>query len=80
MDRLIDGILKYSSIKDDNLDNTLVDLNDVISEIREIIFVPENVNIIIMNPLPNIKVDKTKIHQLFQNLISNAVINIEREE
>ena len=79
MDRLIDGILKYSSINDDTLENTLVDLNDVISEIREIIFVPENVNIIIMNTLPSIKVDKTKIHQLFQNLISNAVVNIERE-
>lgn len=80
MDSLIDGILKYSSINEENLDNTLVDLNDVISEIREIIFVPENVNIIIMNPLPNIKVDKTKIHQLFQNLISNAVVNIDRED
>ena len=38
MDRLIDGILKYSSIDDATLDNTLVDLNDVINEIREIIF------------------------------------------
>mgnify|MGYP000049654619 CR=1 FL=1 len=80
MDRLIDGILKYSSINQENLDNTLVNLNDIISDIREIIFVPKNVNIIIMNTLPNIKVDKTKIHQLFQNLVSNAVVNIERED
>lgn len=80
MDHLIDGILKYSSINDDTLDNILVNLNDVISDIREIIFVPENVNIIIMNQLPSIKVDKTKIHQLFQNLISNAVVNIERKD
>lgn len=80
MDRLIDGILKYSSINDATLDNTLVDLNEVVSTIREIIFVPDNVNIIIMNPLPSIKVDKTKIHQLFQNLISNAVVNIERAD
>lgn len=80
MDRLIDGILKYSSIKDTTLDNTLVDVNEIIAEIREIIFVPQNVNIIIMNPLPKIKVDRTKIYQLFQNLISNAVVNIERED
>lgn len=79
MDSLIDGILKYSSINEENLDNSSVDLNDVINEIREIIFVPENVNITIMNQLPSIKVDKTKIHQLFQNLISNAVVNIERK-
>ena len=45
-----------------------------------IIFIPESVNVIIMNVLPSIKVDKTKIHQLFQNLISNAVVKIERKE
>ena len=78
MDRLIDGILKYSSINDASLDNTLVNLNDVIQEIQEIIFVPEHVKITIQNTLPSIRVDKTKIHQLFQNLISNAVVHIER--
>lgn len=78
MDRLIDGILKYSSITDDTLENSLVDLNVVINEIREIIFVPDHVNIVIMNSLPKIRVDQTKIQQLFQNLISNAVVNIER--
>lgn len=80
MDKLIDGILKYSSINNDHLDNTKVDLNEVINEIREIIFIPENVNVIIMNTLPTINADKTKIHQLFQNLIANAVVNIEKEE
>ncbi len=80
MDRLIDGILKYSSITDATLDNSLVDLNEVINEIREIIYVPDHVNIVIMNSLPKIRVDKTKIQQLFQNLMSNAVVNIERSE
>lgn len=79
MDRLIDGILKYSSINDATLDNTLVNLNEVINEIREIIFVPDHVSIKLVNTLPNIRVDKTKIHQLFQNLISNAVVKIERK-
>lgn len=80
MDKLIDGILKYSSITNDHLENSPVDLNEVVNEIREIIFIPENVNVIIMNPLPTISADKTKIHQLFQNLISNAVVNIKKEE
>lgn len=80
MDNLIDGILKYSSIDSDTLDTTAVDLNTVVQEIREIIFVPDNVNVIIMNPLPTITADKTQIHQLFQNLISNAVVNIEQEK
>ncbi len=78
MDRLIDGILKYSSITDSTLEHTMVNLNGVVNEIREIIFIPDNVDIVIMNPLPTLIADKTKMHQLFQNLISNAVVNIER--
>ncbi|NNJ89880.1 MAG: PAS domain S-box protein, partial [Eudoraea sp.] len=80
MDKLIDGILKYSSIKSETLEETAVDLNQVVNEIREIIFIPDHVNVIIMNPLPILQVDATKMHQLFQNLISNAVINIDKEE
>ncbi|MGB5646806.1 MAG: PAS domain S-box protein, partial [Muriicola sp.] len=80
MDKLIDGILKYSSIKSETLEETAVDLNQVVNEIREIIFIPKHVNVIIMNPLPILQADATKMHQLFQNLISNAVINIDKAE
>ena len=80
MDNLISGILKYSSIDRKTSDETCVDLNQVVDEIREIIYVPEHVNVVIMNTLPTILVEKTKIHQLFQNLLSNAVMHIEKEE
>ncbi len=80
MDKLIDGILKYSSIKSETLEETAVDLNRVVNEIRDIIFIPDHVSVIIMNPLPILQADSTKMHQLFQNLISNAVINIDKEE
>ncbi len=80
MDKLIDGILKYSSIKSESLENSPVDLNTVVNEIREIIFIPDHVNVIIMDPLPTLEADATKMHQLFQNLIGNAVTNIDKEE
>lgn len=80
MDKLIDGILKYSSIKSETLEKKPVDLNQVVSDIREIIFIPEHVSVIIMDPLPTLQADATKMHQLFQNLISNAVINIDKSE
>jgi PAS domain S-box-containing protein len=80
MDKLIDGILKYSSINQNRLENLSVDLNIVVNEIREIIFIPDNVKVIIMKTLPIINVDRTMIHQLFQNLIGNSVVNIEKEE
>lgn len=80
MDKLIGGILQYSSIDDETLETTTVDVNEVVQKIREIIFIPEHVNVIIMNTLPIINADKTKIHQLFQNIISNAVVHIESLE
>ncbi|WP_445382585.1 PAS domain S-box protein [Robiginitalea sp. IMCC43444] len=80
MDSLISGILKYSSIDRKAADETEVDLNQVVAEIREIIFIPEHVKVIIMDPLPVLVAEKTKIHQLFQNLLSNAVMHIETDE
>ncbi|MGB5229721.1 MAG: PAS domain S-box protein [Eudoraea sp.] len=80
MDKLIDGILKYSSIKSERLETASVDLNQVVNDIREIIYTPKHVNVIIMTPLPTLQADATKMHQLFQNLISNAVTNIDKEE
>ncbi len=79
MDRLISGILKYSSISQDTSEHTQVDLNLVVNEIRETIFIPEHVKVVIMNPLPTLLADRTKIYQLFQNLIGNAVVHIEAD-
>ena len=78
MDKLITGILKYSTVNNDVFDNTEVDVNEVIQEITEIIYIPENVSINIAQQLPVIKADKTKIHQLFQNFLSNAAVNIDK--
>ncbi len=78
MDKLITGILKYSTVNNDVLDNTEVDVNKVIKEISEIIYIPENVTINIAQKLPIIKADRTKVHQLFQNFLSNAAVNIDK--
>ena len=80
MDNLIDGILKYSTINSENIENTSVDVNEVVTEITDIIFIPEHVNVVVINKLPTIIADRTKIHQLIQNFLSNAVVHIEREK
>lgn len=80
MDNLIGGILKYSAIGSGTLDNSPVDMNEVVREVREIIYIPEHVRIVVGNKLPVIRADRTKVHQLIQNFLSNAVVNIEREE
>ncbi|MEM6893450.1 MAG: PAS domain S-box protein [Bacteroidota bacterium] len=78
MDKLITGILKYSTVNNDVLDSTSINLNEVVQEIREIIYIPDNVVIKTEGELPTILADRTKMHQLFQNFLSNAVVNIDK--
>jgi len=73
MDCLIENILHYSSIEEDAIVNKQVDLNEVIKDILHIIYVPEHIQIKTVNELPTIYADKTRMQQLFQNLISNAI-------
>ncbi|MDO6470649.1 PAS domain S-box protein [Maribacter sp. 1_MG-2023] len=79
MDKLIHGILEYSTANSSALDDSKVDLNEVINDIGETIFIPEHVKLVIPETLPIIMADRIKVHQVFQNIIGNAVVHIERE-
>ncbi|MBU2973977.1 PAS domain-containing sensor histidine kinase [Zobellia sp. B3R18] len=79
MDKLIQGILEYSTANNSELDNSSVDLNEVVENIKESIFIPEHVSLVVPKVLPTIVADSTKMHQLFQNILSNAVVHIEKE-
>ncbi|CAM3566900.1 PAS domain-containing sensor histidine kinase [Zobellia roscoffensis] len=80
MDKLIQGILEYSTANDSALDNSSVDLNVVVEKIKESIFIPDHVALVVPKVLPTIIADSTKMHQLFQNILSNAVVHIEKEK
>jgi len=73
MDHLIEGILIYARINKVDIQNERVDLNDVMSNIIDIIHIPENTKVFVNKELPIINADRFRIQQLFQNLISNAV-------
>ncbi|SIQ41812.1 PAS domain-containing sensor histidine kinase [Maribacter ulvicola] len=79
MDKLIHGILEYSTANSSVLDDSKVDLNVVIADIGETIYIPDHVKLVIPEPLPTILADRIKVHQVFQNIIGNAVVHIERE-
>ena len=51
-----------------------------VNDLKKILYVPENVEIVIHNSLPTVHGDKVKLQQLFQNLISNAVKFIDKEK
>lgn len=73
MEQLISNILEYSSISLTPNTHEKVDLNILINDLKDILFVPSNIAINIIGTLPIITCDKIKIQQLFQNLISNAI-------
>ncbi len=73
MSDLIDGVLKYSRLGRTREEKTEVNLNLLIAEIIDAIAPPSEINIIIDRNLPTLQVEKTRIQQIFQNLISNSV-------
>jgi len=73
MENLISDILRYASTSDVAEKTKKVDLNILIKDLHQILSIPENVSINIVNKLPVIEGDKTKFQQIFQNLIGNAI-------
>ncbi|NER17363.1 PAS domain-containing sensor histidine kinase [Spongiivirga citrea] len=73
MDQLINGVLQYASI--DRIEKKVYDinLNQIVQDIIEVIYIPEHASITITNKLPTVRGDEFRLQQLFQNLISNAI-------
>lgn len=73
MELLIGDILNYSSINVKEHSHDFIDINQVISEILKMVYIPEHVKVNVLNTLPTVEADFTKMSQLFQNIVSNAV-------
>jgi len=73
MDHLINGILKYSSIDKTNYTFQKVDLHELVTDMIDLIYIPNHFLIKIKTQLPTFRSNKFKLQQLFQNLISNAI-------
>ncbi|MCL6267150.1 sensor histidine kinase [Flagellimonas myxillae] len=80
MDSLIDGILRHSTIDSIQESETVIDLNHLIGEIENTVFVPENITIKKSGKLPTLYTGKYRIEQLFKNLITNAITATEHCE
>jgi len=75
MKTLINDLLAYSRIESRGEIFTLLKCDEIISDVLDNLEVSirENNAIITYDDLPEIIGDKTQIHQLFQNLVSNAI-------
>lgn len=79
MNSLIDGILQYSRVGRIQEEKVLVNIQDVIESIIQMIKPPENIIIKTDNKLPEILLEETRITQVFQNLIENAIKYMDKD-
>lgn len=80
MESLISGILNYSSIQIENIHDEPTAVDAVINDIRDLIFIPDHIELITATDLPVIQVDKTRLQQVLQNLIGNAIRYCDKEK
>ncbi|WP_396600816.1 PAS domain S-box protein [Algibacter sp. R77976] len=80
MEQLITDVLNYSSVGTDENEKVDVNLDEVINDLIKILYKPDHVTVEILNKLPTLKGDKTKLQQVFQNLISNAIKFIDKDK
>jgi light-regulated signal transduction histidine kinase (bacteriophytochrome) len=73
MYNLIEGILQYSRIVRVKENLAVINLNKLMLEIINTLATPANISITVENELPTIENEPTRIAQVFQNLIGNAV-------
>jgi PAS domain S-box-containing protein len=76
MKLMINDILSYSHLSLNASNLTLVELNEVLTEVLEdyeLLIEEKKAVIQIENPLPSIEANRGQIKQVFQNLISNAI-------
>jgi two-component system, LuxR family, sensor kinase FixL len=80
MSALIDGILQYSRVGRVKEALADVDLNRLIPEVIDLLTPPAHITVTVDKSLPVIKTEPTRIAQVFQNLISNAVKYMDKGE
>ncbi len=75
MQSLVDGLLRYSRITTKTQPFTVVDLNTVVAEVLEQFDVQleQQHSVVTVESLPTIQAEPIQMHQLFQNLIGNAI-------
>jgi PAS domain S-box-containing protein len=73
MNNLIDGVLQYSRIGRTEEKTEEIHLDNLLQNIIDLLALPQNIQIQIQPQMPVIYADKTRIQQVFQNLVSNAI-------
>jgi len=77
---LIEGILRYSRLGRANEVKALVNLTQVSENVVNLISPPAHIEVHVQQDLPNLMAEETRMFQLLQNLIGNAVKYMDKDE
>lgn len=80
MHNLIEGILKYSRVGREKEQKVSVDLNELLTEVIDMVSAPESVEIEVQENLPVIRCERTSIIRVFENLLSNSIKYMDKSE
>lgn len=80
MNNLINGVLQYSRLGCIKEKRSQVNLNQLVSEVIDMVALQDNIVITVEDRLPAVKCEETRIMQVFQNLLSNAVKYMDKPE
>ncbi len=80
MEDLISGILEYSTVGVKDYKTTRIDINRIMSDVLNFLYIPEHITIKVQDDFPEILGDTHRLKQLFQNLIGNAIKYNDKEQ
>lgn len=78
MDALVDGILLHATITNVDEKEVKVNISQLVNDIVKTLYVPSNIRVEIIEPLPIIVIGKYRLEQLFKNLLDNAITATEQ--
>ena len=73
MENLINGLLEYSKATKQDIKYTLVDINQCVEEIKSLLYITPEITVEVVSDLPKVYGIKTKLFQVFFNIIENAI-------
>jgi two-component system, sensor histidine kinase and response regulator len=80
MQSLIDGILHYSRMGNSTGAKEDVDVKDLIINIIDLVDIGNHIKVEFPDTFPNLYAERIKLHEVFQNLISNGIKYNDKEK
>lgn len=80
MEGLIESVLQYSRVGRLRESYEKVDLNELVDSSVKMLDIPGNIQMVIDRQLPTVMGEKTRLGQVYQNLIGNAVKFMDKPE